>query len=191
MCEVMSGLSLAMMALGAGMSAYGQYQQGRAQSAQAEYQSRLAARNADQARMQADYAREQGAEDAARQRRQTRQSLGEQRSLLAASGADLADADSSAASILSDTARWGEYDARKIRHQGEMNAWGYENQALGSQTEAALYSAGARQATRAGAAGAGASLLSGAGQVAGQWYRYHQQGWGKNGKRGSVSADML
>ena len=107
MCDVLAGLSLAMTALGSGMSAYGQYRQGKAQSAQAEYQSRLAARNAEQSRMQADYARERSAEDAARQRRQTGQTLGTQRSLLAASGVDLSDMDSSAMNILGDTAQWG------------------------------------------------------------------------------------
>ena len=180
MCDVLAGLSLAMTALGSGMSAYGQYRQGKAQSTQAEYQSRLAARNAAQSRMQADYARERSAEDAARQRRQTGQTLGTQRSLLAASGVDLSDMDSSAMNILGDTAQWGEYDARKIRHQGEMSAWGYENQALGEQADAALYGMSAKRATRAGAIGAGASLLSGAGQVAEQWYRYKQQGWGRD-----------
>lgn len=168
--------SLVMAAVGTGMSAYGQYQQGQAQSAQAEYQARLAARNARQSHMQADYAREQAAEDAARHRRQVGRTVGAQRPLLAASGVDVGDTDSSAMNILGDTAQWGEYDAQKILHQGALKAWGYENQAANEQANAALYGMGAKQATRAGAIGAGASLLSGAGQVASSWYRYNQQG---------------
>lgn len=179
MAAVMANTALAASVAGTALSAYGQYQQGRAQSAQADYQSRIAARNARQSHMQADYAREQAAGDAAQHRRQVGQTIGAQRSLLAASGVDLGDTDSSAMNMLGDTAQWGEFDAQKVLHQGEMKAWGYENQAANDQANATLYSMGARQSGRAGAIGAGASLLSGAGQVAGQWYRYRKEGWGR------------
>lgn len=179
MAAVMANTALAASVAGTALSAYGQYQQGQAQSAQAEYQARLAARNAQQSHMQADYAREQAAGDAAQHRRQVGQTIGAQRSLLAASGVDVGDTDSSAMNMLGDTAQWGEFDAQKILHQGKMKAWGYENQAANDQANAVLYSMGARQSGRAGAIGAGASLLSGAGQVAGQWYRYNKEGWGR------------
>ena len=172
---LMANASIAASVAGAAMSAYGSYQQGQAQSAQADYQSKLAARNAQQAQMQADYERESGKEAADQQRRAVRQTIGTQRSLLSASGVDVTDADSSAANILGDSAQWGEYDALKIQHQNELKAWGYENQGAQEQANSLMYSQGAKQSSRAGAIGAGAGLLSGLGQVAGQWYQYGKE----------------
>lgn len=171
--------SLVMSAVGAGASAYSQYRQGQAQASQAQYQARLAARNARQAEMQAADARERGAEEAALQRRQTARTLGAQRSLLAASGVDLSDTDSSAMNILGDTAQWGEFDAQKAAHQYNLQGWAYENQATSERINSALFQSGAKQASRAGAIGAGASLLSGATRVADRWRQYNSQSWGK------------
>ena len=174
MCEPISmGI---LTGLGALTGAYGQYRSGQAQARQAEYQAALAARNAQQAQYQADYERESAKENAAQHRRQVGQTIGSQRSLLAASGVDLSDPDSSAMNILGDTAQWGEYDAQKLLHQGELKAWSYGNQAGQEQANSLMYGRGAKQSSLAGAIGAGTSLLSGAGQVAGQWYQYNKEG---------------
>lgn len=144
--------------LGAGLSAYGAYSSGKSQAKVAEFQAK-------QANANAEAAIEEGRVAEAQQRRKVTQTMGTQRASLAASGADISDMDSSAQSILGDTAQWGDYDARMIRYNSEMKAWNYQNQA-------SQYRAEGKAASRAGAIGAGTSLLQGASQVAGQWYNY-------------------
>lgn len=155
---VLANTALAAGVVGAGLSAYGMYQSGKAQAAQAEFQAK-------QANANAKAALEEGRVAEAQHRRKVAQTIGTQRASLAASGADISDWNSSAGNILGDTAEWGDYDANLIRYNSEMQAWNYQNQ--GTQ-----YAAQAKQASTAGAIGAGASLLSGASQVAGQWYQY-------------------
>lgn len=155
---VLANTAIASSILAAGLSAYGSYQSGKAQAAQAEFQAK-------QANANAKAALEEGRVAEAQQRRKVAQTMGTQRASLAASGADISDMNSSAQNILGDTAQWGDYDANLIRYNSEMQAWNYQNQ--GTQ-----YAAQAKQASRAGAIGAGTSLLQGASQVAGQWYNY-------------------
>lgn len=155
---VMANAALAASALGSVMTAYGSYQSGKNQAKVAEFQAK-------QANANAEAALEEGRVAEAQQRRKVAQTMGTQRASLAASGADISDMDSSAQSILGDTAQWGDYDARMIRYNSEMQAWNYKNQAAQHRAEG-------KMASRAGAIGAGASLLSGASQVAGQWYNY-------------------
>lgn len=155
---VLANTAIASSILAAGLSAYGSYQSGKSQAKVAEFQAK-------QANANAEAAIEEGRVAEAQQRRKVAQTMGTQRASLAASGADISDMNSSAQSILGDTAQWGDYDARMVRYNSEMQAWNYQNQAT-------QYRAEGKAASRAGAIGAGTSLLQGASQVAGQWYNY-------------------
>lgn len=146
--------------VGSALAAYGSYQSGQSQKKIAEFQAK-------QANANAEAALEEGRIAEVQKRREVAQTMGTQRASLAASGADISDMNSSAQNILGDTAQWGDYDARMIRYNSEMQAWNYRNQAT-------QYRAEGKAASRAGAIGAGTSLLQGASQVAGQWYNYQR-----------------
>ena len=170
MAAFMANTAIVSSILGTAMTAYSTYQSGRSQQKIAEFQAK-------QANANAEAALEEGRIAEVQHRRQVAQTMGTQRASLAASGADISDMNSSAQNILGDTAQWGDYDARMIRYNSEMQAWNYRNQAT-------QYRAEGKAASRAGAIGAGVSLLNGASQVAGQWYNYSKPaaGGGSTGK---------
>jgi hypothetical protein len=91
---------------------------------------------------------------------------------LAANGVDLGEG--SAANILTTTDVMGEIDANTIAGNAVRSAWGYRTQAV-NQTNQALTSRTAAGAINPGQAGF-TSLLTGAGSVASNWYRYDKAG---------------
>ena len=68
--------------------------------------------------------------------------------------------------ILDDTAFYGEMDALTIRRNASEEAWGFN-------TEAENYDMQAQLAEMGGQASANATILTGAGQVASDWYNYN------------------
>lgn len=85
---------------------------------------------------------------------------------LASNGVDLGEG--SAARMIAETDILGEIDANTIAANAVQAAWGYRTQATNFRGEAAMRSA-QRSAISPFLAGA-SSLLTSAGQVAGQWY---------------------
>jgi len=125
-----------------GLQAIGSIRQGNAQAASARYNANLADQNAQ-------IALQQGAENARRQRIVNTKQLGAIRANVGASGVTL---DGSPLDVLEESARAAELDALSIEHQGQLQAWGYQN-------SASLYRQNARQALTGGYMGAAAALL--------------------------------
>lgn len=101
-----------------------------------------------------------------RSRLATAQLKSKQQAQLAANGVDLGEG--SAARMIAETDILGEIDANTIAANAVQAAWGYRTQATNFRSEAATRTAqrGAISPWMAGAS----SLLTSAGQVAGQWY---------------------
>lgn len=175
---------------------FGANKEARANEEAAQYRAAVARRNAAVATEAAAEARRRGEFDAndaiaagiqeeARHRAQVRQLIGEQRVALAASGVNV-DA-GTAGQIQADSAALGALDALTIRNNAERAARQirlsaadaaaqFEQQALTSEAEEALAERGAEAAVTAGAINVGATLLSGATQVASKWYDYNKAG---------------
>jgi len=147
----MAGPAAILLGAGALLNAYGAYQQGVAARAAGEYNAKVAEQNAQ-------IARETAAEEERRKRIETRRQLGQMRSARGASGIQL---DGSALDVLQDSAATAELDALTIRHQGEVQAFGYESQARMARMEG-------EAGYQAGMIGAAGSLLNAGGQAYGQ-----------------------
>lgn len=151
MCEPTTIAALTVAATG--LQAFGSIQQGN-------YQAAVARNNQIIANRAADDATERGIEAERQQRMKTQQVLGRQKAAMAANGLDISSG--SPVDILSDTARFGEYDALTIRSNAEREAYGY-------RTQAAQYGAEAKMAKRSGYLNAAGSLLTGASKVGSQF----------------------
>src|SRR5262245_47773288 len=107
------------MAAGAAVSAYGAVRAAGAQSAAAKYNQTIAEQNATASRQAA------GVEEA-RLRRQNSRQLAQMRANYGANGGgDLSDF----ADVMSYNAMEAEHDALLVRHEGELRARGYGNEA--------------------------------------------------------------
>ena len=162
MCEptTIALTSLALTAVGTGVAAYGQYQQG-------QYNAQVANANASAAEAAARDAAERGDNEAAMQRLQVSRLIGRQRAAFSASGVDASSG--SALDVLGDTAAMGELDVQTVRSNAAREVWGL-------RTQAAVDRFSGRVSRRMGAIGAGSTLLTGAGQMAGQAYGFRRSG---------------
>jgi hypothetical protein len=117
------------------------------------------------------------------QRQRVRALIGGQRVAIAGSGVRVDGG--TAGDIQADTAALGELDSLTIRNNTERQVRSirlgaedagsqFDQQALGFEDQANLAVMGADQASTAGVLNVGATLLSGAGQVASKWYQYNQ-----------------
>lgn len=176
MCEPTTLAIASLVAAGAGAatSAYGSIQQGRAQSAQADYQSAVGRNNAIIAEQQARDAEERGAAAETAQRRQTAQLAGHQRAAMAANGVDLSSG--SPLDILGDTAQFGELDALTVRSNAAREAYGFRNQGAQFTADAGAAKLAGKNAKSASYISAGSTILTSAGQMAGNWSRYKAGG---------------
>lgn len=177
MCEpltILATTAIVTSAIGVGVSAYGQYKEGQAANKAAEYNAQVMERNAQVAGMQQQNALERG--DVAEKQHRLRVSrlIGEQRAGFGASGVVVDTG--SPLDVVMDTAEQGELDALTIRHNAAMEAWGYRNQ----QDEFISNASMTRATKRSPGFAAATTLLTGAGQVAGQAasYGYMSQGGG-------------
>ena len=109
---------------------------GKAAEAQASYQAKVAANNTILAEHKAEDTRAIGRIEADRHRRLTRQRIGVQRAVLAASGQTVDQG--TALSLTADTAAVGELDALTIISNSERKAYGYETQAYNFESEEKL-----------------------------------------------------
>jgi len=160
MCVPLAAAAAIASLAAAGISAVGMIQQGNQSKALGEYNAKVAENTAQQQQWAAEDAAARGqiAED--QQRTRTRQILGAQRAAFGAAGSDLTD--QSTVNVLSDTARAGELDALTIRSNAAREAWGFQNAATDSLSQAAASRFQGRAAQQAGWLSAGGTLLSGA-----------------------------
>jgi hypothetical protein len=144
-----------LMVGGSLVSAYGQMQQGYAAKSAAEFNANIAKKNAELVRKQA-------AEEERKLRYQAKKHFGDMRASMGASGIQL---DGSALDVLQESVSLAQQDALAVRHQGELKAWGFEQ-------EARLQKYQGEAAVQGAQFGAAASILSGTGQA----YTYGKRG---------------
>ncbi len=155
---------------GTAMSTVGSYYSANSQKLALETQARLAEINAQLAETSAQTELLRGQREEQGARLKTAHLKSAQRVGMAANGIDLGSA--TATNILTSTDTMGEIDANTIAANAVRSAWGYRTQATNSQIDAMMRRAAAGSIAPFGSAAA--SLLSGAGQVASQWYTYNK-----------------
>ena len=146
--------TLALSAASAATSVGAAYQGARNQKAMANYNAQVAEQNAQDAIRQGD-------EEAAKVRRQYAQVGGQQRAGFAAKGIDFGEG--SAADALDQTDFFSQADQITARNNAQRAAWNARAQKRGYEFQASAINPGAM---------AGATLLSGASDVAGKWYSF-------------------
>lgn len=156
---------------GAGVSYMAAQQTASSASAQQNYNAQVAKNNQQIADQAAADAQSRGAISQAQKAYATAQLIGKQRAGLAANGEDVNSG--SALSLQSDTAANGEFDELTLKNNAQREAVGYQNQGINYQNQAQLDEAASASALAGGALKADASLISGAGQVASQWYNFN------------------
>lgn len=169
MCEpttIIMGASLVLSAIGVGVQAYGQKKEQEAANKAAEYNASMYERNAQIAQMQKTDALERGKVAEKQFRLKISKLQGEQRADFGASGVVVDTG--SPLDIALDTAEQGELDALTIRHNAAMEAWGFQNQSDEFISNASMV----RATKRSPGFAAGTTLLTGAGQIAGQAATY-------------------
>jgi hypothetical protein len=173
--ETMAIASLALSALGTGAGVIGQGQQAAAQAGMANYQAQLARNNRQIADWNAQRALQQGQVDEQTQRLKTAAGLGSQRAALAGQGGDVDSG--SPLDVQADTARAGDYDARAIRSNAALRAYGYRVQAADAGGAANLDDFRAGSTMAALPFGIGSSLLGGASSLGSRYQGYGRQGY--------------
>jgi len=175
---------IALLATGTGLAAYGAYEQGKSAQQQAKAEAAWQMYNAKLGQRQAAYLQAQAAREAestkklalfevARQKREARQVLARQRALIGASGvtmegSPLLTAEDTAAQLALEGAnRIAQIETEGATRQAEFQQriYGYKSQSILDISEASASRAAAVGYGKAGTIGAGASLLSGAGQI--------------------------
>ena len=184
MCDPMSALTTASLAMGA-VSAVGggisANQSAKYNAAEMERAAKVEEIRAIQAQEQA--AREQGAFD-----RQAARQLGEQRVQMGASGLDMGSG--TLLDIGVDTARELAIDRQNIGFQGDLNAWGHRNQASSLLNQASLTRSQGKNSLVSGVVSGGASLLGAAGGVYGGLSSSTSNGATSLGKAGKSSGKL-
>jgi hypothetical protein len=173
--ETLAMASLATSVLGTGMSAVGSYQQGQQQKKVAQAQAQVAANNAAIAEQNAKDAIVAGQAQEQQNRMEHNQRSGAIRAEAGASGIDVGAG--SALDALGDAALMKEYDTLSIRDQAARQANNSYQQAADFTTQGNMATAAGKNAASNGMWGAAGSLMSGAGQVAGSWYKYKKDGY--------------
>jgi len=145
---------LAASIAGTGMQAYGQYQQAQAAKDAATYNQKVA-------NIQANDAIDRGDLEQQQLGRKISALRGQQTANMAANGLDLSSG--TPAAELAQTDYYGLEDQRTVANNANREAAGYRTRATMAGMQADSYNPGLT---------AGASLLSGGGQVADRWYKY-------------------
>jgi hypothetical protein len=126
----------------------------------AEQQSKAATYNAQVADLQAQQAQDAAKLEEEAFRDRAKRIQAQNRAEIGASGVSF---EGSPLLVLMENASMAEYEAQRIKYSGGARAAGF-------QSEAALQRFGASQAKTAGLVGAGTSLLSSSGSIAGAYY---------------------
>jgi hypothetical protein len=164
--------SLGMQGAGVAMSTVGAYYGAKTQKIMLEGAADVAHENAKIAELAAQATLEAGQKTEQTARLRTAGLKSAQRVGFAANGVDLGS--DSAVNVLTTTDVMGEIDANQIRTNAIRSAWGYRTQEVNFENEALIKRATAKSISPV-AAGA-TSLLTGAGQVAGNWYALNKSG---------------
>lgn len=178
MCDptTIAVIALGASAAGAGIGAIGAMNQGKAQSNALMYQAQVAENNAQIARNNAQLVTQSGEQQTANEGQKTRADVGAIKASQAASNIDVNTG--SAVDVRSSAAELGQLNALTIRSNTAREAYGYEVAATGQQATAALDTAGAANAVRAGTTNAISSLLGGASSTAGMALELNRAGAG-------------
>jgi len=158
-------------AAGVGMQAAGAYQAAAAQKMAYQYQAGIARQNAALADQSARTALETGAAQVQASEAKTTSLLGQQKAGFGAAG--VATNEGSALDVLAGTKQAGIVDAMRIEDTASRDAWARRVQGANYRQEGALMdtTAAGIKPEMAGIT----SLIGGATQVAGSWYRYRRQ----------------
>ena len=166
--------SLVTGVLGAGVSAFGQMQAGQARAAEASYQAQVARNNEIIAGRNATYAIQSGEAAAERQGLQNRETLGRIVTAEAANGVDVNSG--SNVDVRSSEREVGMENVDATRHKALMQAYGYNVQGLGFESQARLNDAAAANATATLPLTIGSSLLQSASALGTKYTQFNQQG---------------
>ncbi|WP_186425096.1 virion core protein, T7 gp14 family [Cupriavidus metallidurans] len=164
--------ALALQGGGAAISTVGSYFSAQQQKSALGAQADIADINARTAESTAESALYQGQQQEISQRLKTAQLKSSQRTAMAANGIDLGSG--SAVNVLTSTDTMGEIDANTIAANAVRSAFGYRTQATNFQNDALM-----KRTTASGISpitSAASTLLTGAGQVAGSWYKLKKAG---------------
>ena len=160
------GAALGMQAAGVGMSTVSAIYGAQMQEIAFNYQADISEINAKLSESSAQQALEQGRDQAGQVRLQGENMKGTQRTAIAANGVDRNEG--SAKNILDSTDMMVETEIQNTKLNAARSAFGYRTQVINNSAQAA--------GARISAAGVSpflqgsTSLLSGSGQVAGNWY---------------------
>lgn len=165
MASAMATASVAATIASTALSAYGAIQQSRAQAAQAKYNAAVARNNQVIAQQNAQDALDRGAAEEQQQRKKTQLLIGQQRTSLAAQGADLSSG--SALDLVGDVAATGELDALTIRRNAALEARRYQIEGANFQADSQMQRRQAANATTAGYFDLGTSILGGVSKIGG------------------------
>jgi hypothetical protein len=161
-----SGASLALGIGGALSSGIGSFYQAKANKYQLQTQAVIDDTNARISEMGAQSALNQGQKEIANLTLQAGQLKSSQRASMAANGIDLGTG--SAAEVQASTDIMKEIDVNQANANTVKNAWGYRMQGVNYQNQSLAARAGASSISPIGSATT--SLMSGATQVASNWY---------------------
>jgi len=132
---------------------------------QSQYQADMAERAAKAQAIEAEKIKKDVAKGETALRQEQSAKLGSQRSLLAAQGYALSDADGSAGSFLIQEEGRNEEEALRFREEGEYQVWRQENAVHEAQAKAQFADQKNTHTTTS-------SLLDGGKKVANSWYAY-------------------
>lgn len=124
------------------------HKQVEAQAQANEYQAKVARNNAKIAEENAAQERQSGLEEARLQRLKTLQTIGSQKTAIAANGLDITNG--TALDIIEDSAQMGELDALMTQYNAERTAYNYEVEAQNYYNQANLNLLEAQNAKKAG-----------------------------------------
>lgn len=167
-------VSLGSTVLSAGVGAIGAEEQASAQAAAANYNAQVARNNQTVAEQNARYATQAAAVNAQNQDRQTAQTVGREVAGAAASGLDVTTG--SPSDVQTGTREIGRLTSLEDIQKGNLQAYGYQTQAMNYGSQATLDTAEAGFAQTAGTIGAFGSILGGASSFASKWSSYQNQG---------------
>ena len=157
---------------GALSGAVGSYYGAKSNKRQLQMQATMADLNAHIAEIGAQSALAAGQKEVASYTMQAGQVMGKQRAAQAANGVDLSSG--SASEVRASTEIIKDIDKQQIETNAVRSAWGYRMNEVEARNAARAARAGAK-AMHPGAV-AGATLLTGAGSVAGSWYSLDKVG---------------
>lgn len=175
--------AMAAMGAGAASNVVGTYFSAKQQKANLEYEASISEANARLAENAAQTELRRGEREMQGSRLKTAALKSSQRASIAANGIDLASG--TAQNILNTTDVMGEVDALTIESNAIASAWGYRTQSSNFRSDA-IVRRGAAAGISPGMAAAG-SLLTNAGQVAGNWYMLNKAGAFETKNKGVVT----